>query len=107
MQLGRAKLAALEPSHSYSCVNLHLQMCGDIRTLYTGRKHDGFVLITYFDGHGGNFAKAAMQGKQLMGRAIHIELSQPGQNAHDKDTQAGEQAGQSVAVLVLLVLLCL
>ena len=68
-----------------------LQMCGDIRTLYTGRKHDGFVLITYFDGHGGNFAKAAMQGKQLMGRAIHIELSQPGQNAHDKDTQAGEQ----------------
>ena len=65
-------------------------MCGDIRTLYTGRKHDGFVLITYFDGHGGNFAKAAMQGKQLMGRPIHIELSQPGQNAHDKDTQAGK-----------------
>ena len=64
-------------------------MCGDIRTLYTGRKHEGFVLITYYDGHGGNFAKAAMQSKQLLGRSMHIELSQPGQKVHDKDTQAG------------------
>lgn len=64
-------------------------MCGDIRTLYTGRKHEGFVLITYYDGHGGNFAKAAMQGKQLLGRNMHIELSQAGQKVHDKDTQAG------------------
>ena len=70
-------------------------MCGDIRTLYTGRKHEGFVLITYYDGHGGNFAKAAMQGKQLMGRNIHIELSQTGQKVHDKDTQAGERVTAS------------
>lgn len=72
---------------------VELQKCGDIRTLYSACKHQGFVLITYFDGRAGNYAKAALDGALLNGRAVQIEPSAPGQKVHDKDTQSGETGG--------------
>ena len=77
-----------------ACLTQHavpnLQKCGDIRTLYSACKHQGFVLISYFDGRAGNYAKAALDGVLMNGRPLQIEPSAPGQKVHDKDTQSGE-----------------
>ena len=66
-----------------------MQKCGDIRTLYSACKHQGFVLISYYDGRAGNYAKAALDGFLLNGQPLQIEPSLPGQKVHDKDTQSG------------------
>ena len=77
-------------SHACRLVGvLLLQKCGDIRTLYNAGKHQSFVLITYYDGRAGNYAKAALDGVLLNGRALQIEPSAPGQKVYDKDTQSG------------------
>ncbi|KAK9810778.1 hypothetical protein WJX73_006520 [Symbiochloris irregularis] len=64
------------------------EKCGDIRTLYSACKHQGFVLISYYDGRAGNYAKAALDGMPLNGQPLQIEPSVPGQKVHDKDTQS-------------------
>lgn len=68
---------------------LCVQKCGDIRTLYSACKHQGFVLISYYDGRAGNYAKAALDGMPVNNQPLQIEPSLPGQKVHDKDTQSG------------------
>lgn len=74
-----------------------VQKCGDIRTLYNASKLQGYVLITYYDGRAGNYAKAALDGVLLNGRQLRIEPSGPGQKIHDKDTQSGRTASMQDA----------
>ena len=69
--------------------HLCTQKCGDIRTLYNACKLQGFVLISYYDGRAGNYAKAALNGALLNGRPLRIEPTTPGQKVYDKDIQSG------------------
>lgn len=62
---------------------------GDIRTLYTDCKHQGFVMISYYDIRAARNAMRALQDKPLRNRMLDIHFCIPKDNPSEKDSNQG------------------
>ncbi|WJX35106.1 hypothetical protein P8452_23138 [Trifolium repens] len=62
---------------------------GDIRTIYTASKHQGFVMVSYYDLRAAQNAMKALQNRSLNSRNLDIHYSFPKGNASEKDISHG------------------
>ena len=62
---------------------------GDIRTIYTARKHHGFVVVSYYDLRAAQNAMKALQNMSLKSTKLDIHYSIPKANVSEKDIGHG------------------
>ncbi|GAU38125.1 hypothetical protein TSUD_318120 [Trifolium subterraneum] len=62
---------------------------GDVRTIYTACKHQGFVMVSYYDLRAAQNAMKALQNRSLNSRNLDIHYSFPKGNASEKDISHG------------------
>lgn len=67
-----------------------LQSYGDVQTLYTGTKAQGKVMVTFYDCVAAAQAFAALNGRTVNGRTLHVDF-----HTSQKDAQSGRAAHRS------------
>ena len=70
--------------------NAHLQEYGEIRSLYTACKPQGYVVLTFYDLRAAFLAVHALRGSRLREHPLTVRFSTSKDNLADKAVHQGE-----------------
>ena len=82
----RSSLAPFSCTPDFPC----LQAYGEIRSLYTAAKQQGFVVLSFYDLRAASLAMHSLQGAVVKGSPLTIRFSSHKDNMGDKDAHQGK-----------------
>lgn len=104
----QAAIQAVSPSWCHMPVTIgphtpfhaHSQEYGEIRSLYTACKPQGYVVLTFYDLRAAFLAVHALRGSRLREHPLTVRFSTSKDNMADKAVHQGELAGWAAQWLV-------